>query len=205
MTPGYHGSMDTRTAIPRPILSYYPLLWQQESLQERVHLLNSTQERDTTVLDAGHPPAFEDFGTRESYETSSPVSFPGASRSVRLGDVVLARSGDKGSNVNIGLFVQTARQWDWLRSFMTKSTMRQLIGDDDWDDSFSIERVEFQNIFAVHFVVYGILGKGVSSSTRLDGFGKGFADYIRNKVVGVPEEVLAEQDRVDSGAEAARL
>lgn len=68
---------------------------------------------------------------------------------------------------------------------MTISRMRDLLGD-DWDDSFSIERVEFPHIHAVHFVIYGILGRGVSSSSRLDGYGKGFADYIRDKVVSVP-------------------
>lgn len=67
--------------------------------------------------------------------------------------------------------------------------MRELIGK-DWNDSFFIERVEFRNIMAVHFVIYGILGRGVSSSSRLDGFGKGFVDYVRDKVVGVPVEIL---------------
>lgn len=63
-----------------------------------------------------------------------------------------------------------------------------LVDDDDWDDSFLIERVEFPRIYAVHFVICGILGRGVSSSSRLDGFGKGFADYVRDKIVQVPAE-----------------
>lgn len=67
--------------------------------------------------------------------------------------------------------------------------MRELIGG-DWNDSFFIERVEFPNIMAVHFVIYGILGRGVSSSSRLDGFGKGFVDYVRDKMVDVPVEIL---------------
>jgi hypothetical protein len=66
-----------------------------------------------------------------------------------------------------------------------------LAADDDWDDSFLIERVEFPEIHAVHFVIYGILGRGVSSSSRLDGFGKGFADYVRDKIVEVPAELLS--------------
>lgn len=43
-----------------------------------------------------------------------------------------------------------------------------------------LERVEFPRIWAVHFVVYGILGRGVSSSSRLDALGKGCADYLRD-------------------------
>ncbi|BCR90491.1 uncharacterized protein ACHE_60377A [Aspergillus chevalieri] len=68
---------------------------------------------------------------------------------------------------------------------MTRERMRELIGE-DWKKGFFIERVEFEGIRAVHFVIYGILGRGVSSSSRLDGFGKGFVDYVRDKVVGVP-------------------
>jgi hypothetical protein len=52
-------------------------------------------------------------------------------------------------------------------------------------------RREFPNLRAVHFVIYGLLGQGVSSSKRLDGFGKGFVDYFREKVVEVPESLLA--------------
>jgi hypothetical protein len=107
-----------------------------------------------------------------------------------LGDLVLGRSGDKGANVNIGLFVHSAEQWDWLRAFMTRDRLQQLIGD-DWQDWFYIERVEFPKIFAVHFVVYGLLGRGVSSSARLDSLGKGFAEYIRAVHVPLPERFLS--------------
>jgi hypothetical protein len=81
---------------------------------------------------------------------------------------------------------------------MTRSKMQELIGE-DWKDEYFIERCEFPEIKAVHFVIYGILGRGVSSSTLLDSLGKGFADYIRDKVVGVPVEVL------ELGANKARL
>lgn len=141
------------------------------------------------TFDAGHPPVYEELEARPSYETHAPVSFRGAFREIRLGDIALARSGDKGSNLNVGLFVQTQAQWHWLRSFMTVARFRELMGEDDSDDFF-VERVEFKNILAVHFVVYGILGRGVSSTSRLDGFGKGFADFFRDKLVQVPEEIL---------------
>lgn len=35
-----------------------------------------------------------------------------------------------------------------------------------------IERCEFPNIRAVHFVIHGILGAGVSSSVKMDSLGK---------------------------------
>lgn len=68
---------------------------------------------------------------------------------------------------------------------MTRSRLRDLLGP-DFDESYLIERVEFPHIRAVHFVVYGLLGRGVSSSSRLDGFGKGVADFLRDRVVDAP-------------------
>jgi hypothetical protein len=86
--------------------------------------------------------------------------------------------------------VHTAEEWAWLRAFLTRDKMRELMGE-DWQKWFVIERVEFAEIFAVHFVVYGLLGRGVSSSSRLDSLGKGFAEYIRARHVEVPERFLA--------------
>lgn len=72
---------------------------------------------------------------------------------------------------------------------MTLEKMKQLIGG-DWKDEYRLERVEFPHILAVHFVIYGILGRGVSSSTLLDNRGKGFTDYVRTKHIDVPEKFV---------------
>lgn len=67
--------------------------------------------------------------------------------------------------------------------------MQELIGE-DWRDDYWIERIEFGALKAVHFVVYGILGRGVSSSSRLDNLGKGFAEFIRSVHVDIPVKFL---------------
>ncbi|KPM35364.1 hypothetical protein AK830_g11208 [Neonectria ditissima] len=189
---GFHSSLDMRTAVPKPYLAYYPALWAQQELRETVHFTTGSGEAISSHS-AGFPPAYQPLSDRSSYDTSSPVTFPGPTKKIRLGDVALARSGDKGSNLNVGVFVRTARQWDWLRTFLSRARMWELLGGDA-EESYSLERVEFPHLFAVHFVVYGILGRGVSSSTRLDAFGKGFADYLRDKVVEVPITVLGEPE-----------
>lgn len=183
-----------RTAIPRPYIAYYPALCQQAHLKEIAHLIGideSGQTISTSSYPAGNAPAFSSEAStpRDSYDTSNPVSFTGAHKSIRLGDIALARSGDKGPNLNVGVFVRTEKQWEWLRSWLSRERMWQLLGEDA-DPSYTVERVEFPHIYAVHFVIYGILEWGVSSSTRLDAFGKGFADYLRDKIVDVPLAVL---------------
>ncbi|KAE8329655.1 hypothetical protein BDV39DRAFT_213750 [Aspergillus sergii] len=180
---GFHASSDMRTAFPRPFIAYYPAIINQSDIKERINILDSQSK--TASFDIPRPSQYKPLQPRESYDPVSPTAYNGPTKEIRLGDIALARSGDKGANLNFGVFVSNPAHWEWLRSFMTISRMRDLLGD-DWDDSFSIERVEFPHIHAVHFVIYGILGRGVSSSSRLDGYGKGFADYIRDKVVSVP-------------------
>lgn len=189
-SPGYHSALDYRTALPKPFLAYYPALWKQTLLDEKIHILDRGSSLVEDVFAAGHPSSFQEVVARDSYDTASPRFFGGPHRMVSLGDIVLARSGDKGPNLNIGLFVDSAPRWEWLRSFLSLAKMKELVGK-DWKDGFHIERVEFPKVYAVHFVIYGILGRGVTSSTRLDGFGKGFGDYIRNKIVAIPEEIIS--------------
>ena len=182
-----------RTAIPRPFLAYYPAIVKQNDLNEEINFIDTPDA--IRSFPTGHPPAYKPLQPRASYNhtpSSEEVALlQSTTRSIRLGDIALARSGDKGSNLNLGIFVPNAAHWPWLRSYMGIERMREMLAnDDDWDESFLVERVEFQNIHAVHFVIYGILGRGVSSSSRLDGFGKGFADYIRDKVVEVPVGIL---------------
>ncbi|KAJ0422751.1 hypothetical protein BJY00DRAFT_322325 [Aspergillus carlsbadensis] len=200
---GFHSTLDTRTAIPRAFLAYYPALIPQSTLHETITLLDS--DGTTTVLETGHPPRYAALEPRESYDSSpsQPASQPQLleeTQPIRLGDITLARSGDKGGNLNVGFFIPDIdlayhvkdkdAAYAWLREYLSIARMKTLLGDDWREDEYYIERVEFPHIRAVHFVVYGILGRGVSSSSRLDGFGKGVADWLRDRVVLVPVGLL---------------
>jgi hypothetical protein len=54
---------------------------------------------------------------------------------------------------------------------------------------------ELPNLRAVNVVVYGILGEGVASSTRPDPQAKGLGEYLRSRVVEVPEGLLGGNPR----------
>jgi len=184
-----HCSLDFRTAIPRPYLAYWPAVIEQNLLEEEAVILDASGNVSSTIA-AGHPPKYEGLGPRASYETAEPVDIAslGSGKKVRLGDIALARSGDKGANVNIGIYVRDPEAYGWLRTYLSRAKMQELVGE-DWRSEYTIERVEFPNLSAVHFVIYGLLGRGVTSSVKLDGLGKGFADYIRNREVEVPESL----------------
>ncbi|KAG9660081.1 DUF1446-domain-containing protein, partial [Aureobasidium melanogenum] len=183
-----HCSLDFRTAMLRPYLAYYLAIVKQDSIKETVTMLDASG-KVTETIDAGHPSRYEDLEHRENYETTSPIDIStlGATRTVRLGDIALDRSGEKGASINIGLFVREPKAWDWFRSYLTKTRMHQLIGCDWKEDKSFLE----PHILATHFVVYSILRRGVSSAVNLDILGKGFADYIKDKEIEVPEQILA--------------
>lgn len=198
---GFHSTLDMRTAVPRPFPAYFPALIAQSELNEEITFLNS--DGTFTTLNTGHPSTYAPLQPRENYDPSPALNaqekalFDGPTKSLKLGDVALARSGDKGGNVNIGFFIPSHYRYQgkekeltaWLRHYLTRSRMQQLLGS-DWRDEYFIERVEFPAIGAVHFVLYGILGRGVSSSSRLDGLGKGVADWIRDVAVDVPAALV---------------
>lgn len=112
-----------------------------------------------------------------------------------LGDLVFGRSGDKGSNANVGLWVRDPKAYPWLKSFLTIPRMIELLAD-DWQPSYRVERFEAPHLWAVHFVIFGILGEGVCSSSIIDGLAKSFSEFVRARVVDMPIGLLeAEQEK----------
>ncbi|PNP42300.1 hypothetical protein TGAMA5MH_05982 [Trichoderma gamsii] len=184
-----HFSMDFRPLAPKPFFAYYPAVVSQNEIKETVTILGEASIEEALCYPILPPSRTEPLAPRENYETADPISLKsfGATVNRPLGDLVLARSGDKGGNVNIGLFVESPEQWEWFRSFMTKGRLRSLMRK-DWKDWYFLERVEFPNIYAVHFVVYGSLGRGVTSTSLLDNLGKGFAEFIRAVHVEIPQK-----------------
>ncbi|CAK3736652.1 Hypothetical predicted protein [Lecanosticta acicola] len=192
---GFHSSLDFRTAIPKPFLAFYPGLIEQSALDEAVCIiLDKANSPQIETLPVGPPKQTEPLEAREDYETRHPADLHSFGETVLapLGDLALGRSGDKGANVNCGLFVHTDEAWAWLRSLLTREKFRAMMGS-DWQDWYHLERVEMPGIRAVHFVVYGPLGRGVTSSRILDALGKGFAEFIRAVHVAIPKKFLDEQ------------
>ncbi|KAK3651503.1 hypothetical protein LTR56_005645 [Elasticomyces elasticus] len=194
---GMHLTRDLRTATPRPFLGFYPAVISQSEIEESVNILPNKSSGDVSKYVVGPPKKTEALSTREDYEPTNAVDLASFGETVMapLGDIALGRSGDKGANVNCGLFVpeqedESGEKWNWLRSFMTKTQTRKMIGS-DWKEWYFIERCEMPELQAVHFVVYGPLGRGVSSSKILDSLGKGFAEFIRDVHVPIPKKFLS--------------
>jgi hypothetical protein len=87
-----------------------------------------------------------------------------------LGHIVHARAGDKGSNCNVGFFVRYADEWDWLRSFLTTERIIELLEEDYVGQK--IDRMEFGNMWAVHFLLVSLFHPSLFISLLVEGFGE---------------------------------
>jgi hypothetical protein len=104
-----------------------------------------------------------------------------------LGDICGARSGDKGGNANVGLWTRTDDAYAWLAEHLTVERFRALVPE---AATLEVERYELPNLRALNFVVVGILGDGVASTTRVDAQAKGLGEYVRAQLVDVPTSLL---------------
>ena len=106
-----------------------------------------------------------------------------------LGAIAGTRSGDKGGNANVGIFVRSAEAYGWLEDFLTIDRLRQLMPE---AADAQVERFVLPNILAINFVIHGILQEGVASSTRQDAQAKGLGEWLRARHVDIPKSLLEE-------------
>lgn len=100
-----------------------------------------------------------------------------------LGTLAGARSGDKGGNANIGVWVRSPAAYAWLRGFLTAERVRELLPE---TSTLPVTVHPLPNLLAVNIVIVGLLGEGVASSTRFDPQAKGLGEWLRSRVVDIP-------------------
>jgi hypothetical protein len=112
-----------------------------------------------------------------------PAAPGGPTRRMPLGRVVGARSGDKGGNANLGVWTRTDEEFAWLSDYLTVDRLKALMPE---TKDLVVERHDLPRIRSLNFVVKGLLGEGVASSTRMDPQAKSLGEYLRAKHVEVP-------------------
>ena len=103
-----------------------------------------------------------------------------------LGELVGARSGDKGGDANLGVWARTDATWAWLRGWLSVARLAELLPE---TAALRVQRYELPNLRAVNFVVEGLLGAGVAASTRFDPQAKALGELLRARVVDLPTDL----------------
>ncbi|KAL2848875.1 DUF1446-domain-containing protein [Aspergillus pseudoustus] len=186
MYPGATMQPAIISGVPQPYNEYQVALMAQENLEHTLHI-----DGHSVVMPP--PPITQWYPAKQaSYDTADPVD-PTTSfgETVRgpIGWIVHARSGDKGSNANVGFWARDAEEYTWLRSLLTIAILRELLAK-EYKEGSRIERVEFPGLRAVHFVLHGHLDRGVNSTSTYDLLGKNVAEFLRARHVLIPTRFL---------------
>jgi hypothetical protein len=128
-------------------------------------------------------PATETLELSDVDEAPLPEQFTGTTHRAPLGTVVGARSGDKGGDANVGVWVRSEEEWRWLANTLTVAEFRRLLPE---TASLEVRRHVLPNLRALNFVVSGLLGEGVASQARFDPQAKALGEWLRSRYVDVP-------------------
>lgn len=167
----------------RPFGVHWPACVPADLVPQHVVVLGG----DRTVVDSVAPPGDVVI---TPIEDPPPVASDGPTVLVPLGRVIGSRSGDKTGNANLGVFARSTEAWVWLDTFLTTERLRELLPE---TADLTIDRYRMPNISSLNFVIHGLLGEGVASSTRQDGQAKSLGEWLRARVVDVPTRLLERQ------------
>ncbi|MFI6894987.1 acyclic terpene utilization AtuA family protein [Streptomyces sp. NPDC050256] len=115
----------------------------------------------------------------------------GPTRNAPLGLVAGARSGDKGGDANIGVWVRSDAAWRWLAHELTVERLRELLPE---TAGLTVVRHVLPNLRALNFTVHGLLGEGVAAQHRFDPQAKAVGEWLRSRRLDIPEQLLESAD-----------
>jgi hypothetical protein len=169
-------------APAHPVGRFWPALIPQRVLDHRVI------RPDGTTVSIPLPPVMAEFAGVEGDDSAGVAYEPtGPTRLAPLGEIVDARSGDKGSDANVGVWVRTDEAFDWLREFLTAERFRDLIPE---TAALAVTRTTFPKLRAVNFVIRGLLDGGAMATRRFDRQAKALGEHLRARRVEIPLDLF---------------
>jgi hypothetical protein len=133
-------------------------------------------------------PATETQGLEPVVEPEPPEALPeGPTRRLPLGFIAGARSGDKGGDANVGVWVRSAQAWRWLATTLTVAEFRRMLPE---TAQLPVTRHLLPNLWALNFVVEGLLGEGVAAQARFDPQAKAVGEWLRARHIDIPVVLL---------------
>jgi len=167
----------------KPVIQHWPTLVAMKNVPQTVVM----GEETFTV----EPARFEgDYPVPEPAIVDIPPVPSGKTVAVPLGRIFAARSGDKGGNANLGIWGKTPQAYAFMQDFLTVEKLKVLLPD---MAEYDIERYELPNLYALNFYIRGVLGDGVSASLRMDPQAKTLGEYLRTKIVDIPESLVTDK------------
>jgi hypothetical protein len=159
---------------------HWPALVLMSNITQKVYM-----DGKETVIDRTKIP--DDRPLVEPRKVNLPGVPDGKMVKIPFGRAFATRSGDKGGNANLGVWAKTPEGYAFLKQFLTVEKLKELLAD---MRAYEIERYEMPNLLAVNFYIRGVLGDGVAASFRSDPQAKTLGEYLRARIVEMPESII---------------
>ena len=163
-----------------PAILHWPALIPLKNIKQQVIINNK-------IMDVKIIETFKNISPFKPPKKLNPLIIQGPFLKVALGRLFATRSGDKGGNANIGVWAKNAKAFDFLNYYLTNKKLKELLPD---MENFDIERYELPNLFALNFYIKGLLEDGVAASFKSDPQAKTLGEYLRAKIIEVPQELV---------------
>jgi hypothetical protein len=153
-------------------------------------LLSSPFSQDRPLPPTAPTPSWVGPSIAPGSDNSAPPSTAGEqTRRLPLGTIAGARSGDKGGDANIGIWVRRPDAYPWLENLISERAVRDLLPE---TAGKKLHLTRLPNLLAVNIVIEGLLGEGVAYNARFDPQAKGLAEWLRSRHVDIPVSLLEE-------------
>jgi hypothetical protein len=183
----------TMTAPPAPATPFGVYRAEYVDRADVTHTVVHADGRREVVADpTAYTAVVEAPGRRPS---PYPAHADTLTRRLPLGTFVHARSGDKGGDANIGLWVAhdgaDPATYDarvqWLFKLMSPRGIPTLLPE---AADLDVDVWLLPHLGAVNLVVHGLLGQGVAASTRFDPQAKALGEWLRSRLVSIEESLV---------------
>ncbi len=176
----------------KTVLSYWPALIPKEKVTAQTVLLNwqgdPIEETRIPSITGVEEPFVEPNDNTQQFATEGiPIPFDGKNR-VKLYQICLARSGDKGDTANIGLLARSPAIYKWIKQHITASFVKYLFKGVCHG---KVTRYELDNLLGLNFLLEESLDGGGTRSLMADPQGKTFAQALLNVEVDIPDDLLS--------------
>jgi hypothetical protein len=167
------------------VVSFWPALIAKKEVPPRLDWIGLERKGELLAGSVSGNYAISRTGQRAE-KASRPL--PDVSGLVPLAKLCLARSGDKGDKVNIGVLARSAVAYAFLDQALTAQVILDFFQE---LCQGPVTRYAMPNLLGFNFVLERALGGGGMTSLRVDPLGKSFGQALLRQKLDVPDEIVA--------------
>jgi hypothetical protein len=177
---------------PMGVMTYYPTLVPKSLIETKVSRLNLQGEiveshKISSITGFEEEMDFPEITRQVSNAKPTKPEMNRQLKIVKLKQICLARSGDKGDMANIGVVARNKDIYDYLKEFLTADLVKF------WFSELckgKVIRYELDNLNALNFLLEESLDGGGTKSLMIDAQGKTFASALLNCEISIDKSLL---------------